>query len=106
MPRHLARQKKHLLALPMSVLVETAGRFLRPPTQAPVRARIYTPWITFWMFLAQVLTRPGTCSEAVSQGRHGSNSSGETPRHRTRRPTARPVPDYRSRTWNVRCTAR
>lgn len=68
MTGHIARHKKHLLALPLSVLVETAGRFLCPPTQAPVRARTYTPWVTFWLFLAQVLTRPGTCSEAVSQG--------------------------------------
>jgi hypothetical protein len=67
MARKVACQKERLLALPLSALVETAGRFVRPPADRVPRQRVYTPWTTFWLFLAQVLSRQGTCSEAVSQ---------------------------------------
>jgi hypothetical protein len=67
MARRIAQQRRRLLALPLPVLVETAGLFLRLPKHTPHRERVYTPWVTFWLFLAQVLTKPGSCSEAVSQ---------------------------------------
>jgi hypothetical protein len=67
MARSLAVHKRRLLALPVAALVQTAGRFLRPPDEPPPRQRVFTPWTTFWVFLAQVLSAPGTCREALRQ---------------------------------------
>ena len=67
MPRTLSVHKRRLLALPVTALVQTAGSFLRPPNEPPVRTRVFTPWVTFWVFLAQVLSRAQTCREALRQ---------------------------------------
>jgi len=67
MARSLAAHKRQLVKLPMAALVQTAGRFLRPPNAPPARTRVFTPWVTFWVFLAQVLSRAQTCREAVRQ---------------------------------------
>jgi hypothetical protein len=61
----LSDQKERLFNLPLSQLVETAGRFLGPPDQPPPRERVFTPWVTFWLFLFQVLNAARTCREAV-----------------------------------------
>jgi hypothetical protein len=63
----LAAHKRRLLKLPVAALVQTAGRFLRPPSVSPARTRVFTPWVTFWVFLAQVLGHARTCREAVRQ---------------------------------------
>jgi hypothetical protein len=67
MPRTLSVHKRRLLALPVTALVQTAGSFLRPPNEPAARTRVFTPWVTFWVFLAQVLSRAQTCREAVCQ---------------------------------------
>jgi len=67
MSRALSVHKRRLLALPVTALVQTAGSFLHPPDEPPARTRVFTPWVTFWVFLAQVLSRARTCSEAVRQ---------------------------------------
>ena len=67
MARSLASHKRRLLALPVAALVQSAGRFLRPPDEPPARQRVFTPWTTFWLFLAQVLSAAGTCAEALRQ---------------------------------------
>jgi len=65
MARTLSAHKRRLLTLPVTALVQTAGSFLRPPHERPARTRVFTPWVTFWVFLAQVLGRAQTCREAV-----------------------------------------
>lgn len=67
MARRLAVHKRRLLALPLTALVQTAGAFLRPPDEPAARTRVFTPWVTFWVFLAQVLSRAKTCREALRQ---------------------------------------
>lgn len=67
MARTLSFHKRRLLTLPVTTLVQTAGSFLRPPNEAPARTRVFTPWVTFWLFLAQVLSHAQTCREAVRQ---------------------------------------
>jgi hypothetical protein len=67
MAHSLAVHRRRLLALPVTALVQTAGSFLRPPDALPGRTRVFTPWVTFWVFLAQVLSRARTCREAVYQ---------------------------------------
>ena len=56
MPRTLSVHKRRLLTLPVTALVQTAGSFLRPPNEPAARTRVFTPWVTFWVFLAQVLS--------------------------------------------------
>lgn len=67
MTRTSSVHKRRLLALPVTALVQTAGSFLRPPNERPARTRVFSPWVTFWVFLAQVLSRAQTCREAVRQ---------------------------------------
>jgi hypothetical protein len=65
MNRPLSDQKQKLFNLPLSQLVETAGRLLGPPDEPAPRQRVFTPWVTFWLFLFQVLDASRTCREAV-----------------------------------------
>lgn len=97
MARSLAAYTRRVLALPVTVLVQTAGRFLRPPDEPPARRRVFTPWLTFWVFLAQVLSRAPTCREALRQtqgwiriqaGRELSSNTSAYCQARTRLPQA------------------
>ena len=67
MARVLDAHNRRLVHLPVATLVQTAGRFVRPPDIPPARRRVFTPWVTFWVFLGQVLSHARTCREAVRQ---------------------------------------
>jgi len=101
--------KRRLLALPMTALVQTDGSFLRPPNERPTRStRAFTPWVTFWVFLAQVLSRAQTCREAVrqTQGWFRAPLTHQAP-HPTRRFLPIPCRRHRAtppRTYRTPCT--
>jgi hypothetical protein len=65
MVRSLSARKRRLLSLPLAELIDAAGRFLAPPDAPPLRERVFTPWLTFWVFLSQVLSSAPTCREAL-----------------------------------------
>lgn len=67
MARLLDAHTRRLVNLPVAALVHAAGRFVSPPGTPPPRRRVFTPWVTFWVFLAQVLGHARTCREAVRQ---------------------------------------
>ena len=64
-PCSLSSQSRNLRQIPVCDIVAAAGDILRPPDDAPLRQRIFTPWHTFWLFLAQVLNATQTCREVV-----------------------------------------
>lgn len=68
MKRPLAAQRHRLLQLPLAQLVQAAGRIVCPPPAPPGRQRVFTPWVTFWLFLGQVLSGTPTCREALRHG--------------------------------------
>jgi len=56
---------RQLRRLPLERLVQTAGGWLPMAAPPAGRLRPYTPWTTFWLFLAQILNGPGVCRDAV-----------------------------------------
>jgi len=63
-----SKQVFRLHNLPIQSLIAAAGNFLRLPDAHPSRLRVFTPWCTFWLFLAQVLGSNRTCREALRSG--------------------------------------
>jgi hypothetical protein len=68
MNRPLATQRHQLLQLPLAQLVKAAGSIVCPPKERPERQRVFTPWVTFWIFLGQVLSAAPSCREALRHG--------------------------------------
>jgi hypothetical protein len=68
MNRPLSARRRRLLPLPLEQLVKLAGGIVCPPEERPERERVFTPWVTFWMFLGQVCSAAPTCREALRQG--------------------------------------
>jgi len=68
MNRPLACQHRRLRQLPLAQLVHTAGRIVCPPAAPCARQRVFTPRVTFWLFLGQVLSGAPTCREALRHG--------------------------------------
>lgn len=68
MNRSLDVQRRRLRQLPLAQLVKLAGGVVCPPKERPGRQRVFTPWITFWMFLSQVLSGAPACREALRHG--------------------------------------
>ena len=68
MNRPLAAKRRRLRQLPLAQLVRLAGGVVCPPQERPERQRVFTPWITFWMFLGQVSSGAPTCREALRHG--------------------------------------
>lgn len=46
-------------------LARLVARYIPPEIFSGPRERVFTPWVTFIAFLAQVLTREGSCRQAV-----------------------------------------
>ena len=65
MNRPLATQRRRVLQLPLTQLVKLAKGIVAPPGDRPGRERVFTSWITFWVFLGQVCSAAPTCREAL-----------------------------------------
>jgi len=63
--RSLPAAARRLQRLPLAQLVHTAGNLLPGAEGLAAGPRPFTPWTTFWLFLAQVLHGAGVCRDAV-----------------------------------------
>lgn len=70
-PPALASGLGRLRRLPLAQLCEALAAHLPFPehTAAPLRARVFTPWRTFWIFLFQTLSPGQSCRATVQAAR-------------------------------------
>jgi hypothetical protein len=66
-PRQLTTHVRRLAHLSLAELTQLWPEFQTLPLPMPlaVRERIFSPLVTFWLFLSQVLSENGSCRESV-----------------------------------------
>ena len=79
---HVEQVKKRLAERPLgfqSALSETLIREALAEAGVEFRQRIYTPWVTLWAFMGQVLSKDRTCESAVLQVQKWRVQQGQKP---------------------------